>query len=176
MHVLKPHVFINVSNIEASVVFYEKAFGVRTTKRRPGYEAVTENNAECCYEIQDRVWIEDPDGNSWKVSFVKADAQRMRPGGSEEARRAEEGRRAEEHRRQADESRRRDEENRRADEARRQEEGRRAEEHRRQADESRRQADEARRAEEGRRAEEHRRQAEESRRQEEERANQARKK
>jgi catechol 2,3-dioxygenase-like lactoylglutathione lyase family enzyme len=37
MNVLKPHVSLNVSNIEDSVAFYEKAFGVSPTKRRPGY-------------------------------------------------------------------------------------------------------------------------------------------
>jgi len=37
MNVPKPHVSLNVSNIEASVAFYEKAFGAKATKRRPGY-------------------------------------------------------------------------------------------------------------------------------------------
>ena len=37
MNILKPHVSLNVSNIDASVLFYEKAFGVSATKRRPGY-------------------------------------------------------------------------------------------------------------------------------------------
>ena len=37
MNILKPHVSLNVSNIDASVTFYEKAFGVTATKRKPGY-------------------------------------------------------------------------------------------------------------------------------------------
>ena len=37
MNVLKPHVSLNVSNIDAAVAFYEKVFGVPVTKRRPGY-------------------------------------------------------------------------------------------------------------------------------------------
>jgi catechol 2,3-dioxygenase-like lactoylglutathione lyase family enzyme len=37
MNVLKPHVSLNVTNIDASVAFYEKAFGVSASKRRPGY-------------------------------------------------------------------------------------------------------------------------------------------
>ena len=37
MNILKPHVSLNVSNIDASVAFYEKAFGVPATKRRLGY-------------------------------------------------------------------------------------------------------------------------------------------
>jgi catechol 2,3-dioxygenase-like lactoylglutathione lyase family enzyme len=127
MNVLKPHVSLNVSNVDASVAFYEKAFGVTATKRRPGYAkfdlqspalnltmqeaprtgvnashfgvqvATTEDVIEakgrfeaqglrtfgeeetvCCYAVQDKVWIEDPDGNSWEVFVVKADAPVMK--------------------------------------------------------------------------------------------------
>jgi catechol 2,3-dioxygenase-like lactoylglutathione lyase family enzyme len=127
MNVLKPHLSLNVSSIDRSVAFYEKAFGVTATKRRPGYakfdleepslnltmveaprtginashfgvqvaspadvlEARTrfeaaglvtasEEDSTCCYALQDKVWIEDPDGNSWEVFVVKADAQVMK--------------------------------------------------------------------------------------------------
>lgn len=126
MNVLKPHISLNVSNIEASVAFYEKAFGVVATKLRPGYakfdlqspslnltmqeaprtgvnaahfgiqversedvasawtrfkqaglQTRTEENTECCYALQDKVWIEDPDGNAWEVFVVKGDAATM---------------------------------------------------------------------------------------------------
>lgn len=127
MQILKPHVSLNVANIERSVAFYEKAFGVAATKRRPGYakfdleapslnlsmseaprtgvnashfgiqvastddvleakarfEAVglstfSEQDTACCYALQDKVWVEDPDGNSWEVFVVKADAPVMK--------------------------------------------------------------------------------------------------
>ncbi len=127
MHVLKPHVSLNVSSVDASVAFYEKAFGVAATKRRPGYAKFdlespslnlsmveaprtgtnashfgmqvastddvleakqrfdaaglatrTEENTACCYAVQDKVWVEDPDGNSWEVFVVKADAPVMK--------------------------------------------------------------------------------------------------
>ena len=127
MNILKPHVSLNVSAIEDSVRFYEKAFGVAATKRRPGYakfdlaspalnlsmveaprtgvnashfgiqvastedvleakgrfEAAglatrSETDTACCYAVQDKVWVEDPDGNSWEVFVVKADAPTMR--------------------------------------------------------------------------------------------------
>jgi catechol 2,3-dioxygenase-like lactoylglutathione lyase family enzyme len=134
MNILKPHVSLNVTNVDASVAFYEKAFGVEATKRRPGYakfdlsapllnltmqeaprtgvnashfgiqvastedvaaawarfkdaglETKTENDTTCCYALQDKVWVEDPDGNAWEVFVVKADAPLMqaeqRPGG-----------------------------------------------------------------------------------------------
>ncbi len=116
MNVIKPHVSLNVSNVDASIAFYEKAFGVAPAKRRPGYakfdlqepslnltmqeaprtgvnaahfgvqvatsedvasawtrfkqaglKTFTEENTECCYALQDKVWVEDPDGNAWEV-------------------------------------------------------------------------------------------------------------
>lgn len=128
MNVIKPHVSLNVSNIDASVAFYEKAFGVPATKRRPGYAKFdlaspslnltmqeaprtgvnashfgvqvassedvasawarftkaglatkTETSTACCYALQDKVWVEDPDGNAWEVFVVKGDADVMQP-------------------------------------------------------------------------------------------------
>ncbi|HEX4355675.1 MAG TPA: ArsI/CadI family heavy metal resistance metalloenzyme [Polyangiales bacterium] len=122
MNVIKPHVSLNVTDIDASVAFYERAFAVAATKRRPGYakfdlatpalnltmqeaprtgvnashfgiqvassedvaqawtrfkeaglKTRTEDDTECCYALQDKVWIEDPDGNAWEVFVVKAD-------------------------------------------------------------------------------------------------------
>jgi catechol 2,3-dioxygenase-like lactoylglutathione lyase family enzyme len=129
MNVLKPHVSLNVSNIDAAVAFYEKAFGVAVTKRRPGYakfdlqspslnlsmveaprtginashfgiqvagtddvleakakfeaaglRTITEEQTSCCYAVQDKVWVEDPDGNSWEVFAVLADSADMGSG------------------------------------------------------------------------------------------------
>ncbi len=125
--VLKPHVSLNVSDLEASVAFYARAFGVEPAKRRPGYakfdlaspalnltmqqSAPTGVNADhfgiqvastgdvqaaadafeaaglatlkeartsCCYALQDKVWITDPDGNQWEVFTVLGDADRLR--------------------------------------------------------------------------------------------------
>lgn len=127
MNVLKPHVSLNVTDIDASVAFYEKVFDVPATKRRPGYAKFdlaapalnlsmveaprsgvnashfgiqvattddvaiaaarfernglrtrTEEETACCYAIQDKVWVEDPDGNMWEVFVVKADSPSMR--------------------------------------------------------------------------------------------------
>lgn len=126
MNVLKAHLSLNVSDIDASVAFYEKLFGVPAYKRRPGYAKFdlaepplnlamvqtprtgvnashfgiqvastddvtaamarfkeaslptrTEMNTTCCYAVQDKVWVDDPDGNSWEVFVVKADADAM---------------------------------------------------------------------------------------------------
>src|SRR3954466_9917286 len=126
MNVLKPHVSLNVTDIDRSVAFYEKAFSVKAAKRRPGYAKFdlvapslnltmqeaprtgvnashfgiqvassedvaaawtrfkeagfatkTEDNTECCYPLQDKVWVEDPDGDAWEVFVVKGEAATM---------------------------------------------------------------------------------------------------
>jgi catechol 2,3-dioxygenase-like lactoylglutathione lyase family enzyme len=127
MNILKPHVSLNVSDVDRSVAFYEKAFGVAASKRRPGYAkfdleapalnlsmveaprtgvnashfgiqvasrddvrearrrfeaagllTASEEATACCYAVQDKVWVADPDGNSWEVFVVLEDAPVMR--------------------------------------------------------------------------------------------------
>lgn len=126
MNILKPHVSLNVSDVDAAVGFYEKVFGVPATKRRPGYakfdltepslnlsmveaprtgtnashfgiqvassedvaaawtrfkqaglETRTEEDTSCCYALQNKVWVSDPDGNEWEVFVVKGDTETM---------------------------------------------------------------------------------------------------
>ncbi|AFZ60381.1 VOC family protein [Anabaena cylindrica FACHB-243] len=36
-----------------------------------GLALFTEENTECCYALQDKVWVTDPDGNRWEVFVVK---------------------------------------------------------------------------------------------------------
>lgn len=128
MNILKPHISLNVTDIDAAVAFYSKAFGVPPQKRRPGYakfdlqapalnltmqqaprtgvnashfgiqvastddvhearrafaarglRTFSEDDVACCYAVQDKVWVEDPDGNQWEVFVVKGDADVMQP-------------------------------------------------------------------------------------------------
>ena len=34
------------------------------------YETVSEEQTTCCYALQDKVWVSDPDGNRWEVFVV----------------------------------------------------------------------------------------------------------
>lgn len=39
-----------------------------------GLLAQMEENTACCYAVQDKVWVTDPDGSPWEVYTVLADA------------------------------------------------------------------------------------------------------
>ncbi len=38
---------------------------------KAGLNLLAEENTDCCYALQDKVWVTDPDGNSWEVFVVK---------------------------------------------------------------------------------------------------------
>src|SRR4051812_33536205 len=42
-----------------------------------GLETTTEEGVSCCYALQDKVWVSDPDGAPWEIYTVLADAGSM---------------------------------------------------------------------------------------------------
>lgn len=40
-----------------------------------GLETRTEEQVTCCYALQDKVWVQDPDGAPWEIYKVLADSQ-----------------------------------------------------------------------------------------------------
>src|SRR2546423_10316218 len=40
-----------------------------------GLPTATEDNVTCCYAVQDKVWVNDPDGAPWEIYTVLADAE-----------------------------------------------------------------------------------------------------
>jgi catechol 2,3-dioxygenase-like lactoylglutathione lyase family enzyme len=40
-----------------------------------GLATATEDNVTCCYAVQDKVWVDDPDGAPWEIYTVLADAE-----------------------------------------------------------------------------------------------------
>jgi len=123
INTLKAHLAINVRNVEQSIEFYKKMFGIEPSKVRTGYAkfdvanpplnftlnqvpfsdsgalshlgiqvAATEDvlalrtawekngllpreemQTTCCYALQDKAWVHDPDGNEWEVFAVLKD-------------------------------------------------------------------------------------------------------
>lgn len=120
---LKAHLAINVRNVEQSIDFYRKLFGIEPSKVRTGYAKFDVQNpplnftlnegpvdsrgalshlgiqvrstedvlttrqrwhdaglltrdemqTNCCYAVQDKTWVRDPDGNQWEVFVVLKD-------------------------------------------------------------------------------------------------------
>ena len=120
---LKAHLALNVHDVERSIGFYQKLFGIEPSKVRTGYVkfdvqhpplnltlnekkfaergalshlgiqvastndvlAVREQwlaaglltrdemQTSCCYALQDKTWVKDPDGNEWEVFVVLED-------------------------------------------------------------------------------------------------------
>ncbi len=55
----------------------DSADQVREAKRRlseEGLETVGEESVACCYALQDKLWVDDPDGSPWEVYTVLADS------------------------------------------------------------------------------------------------------
>ncbi|MEV1330681.1 ArsI/CadI family heavy metal resistance metalloenzyme [Micromonospora costi] len=127
---------LRVSDLDGSVAFYAKLFGVEPAKRRPGYAnfavenpplklvliegepdrptvmdhlgvevfdtddvtaatrrltdaglvTLEENDTECCYALQDKVWVRGPGDEPWEVYTVKADADTLVKAGAGERR------------------------------------------------------------------------------------------
>ena len=40
-----------------------------------GLATATEDEVSCCYAVQDKVWVDDPDGAPWEIYTVLADAE-----------------------------------------------------------------------------------------------------
>ena len=40
-----------------------------------GLATATEEGVTCCYALQDKVWVDDPDGAPWEIYTVLADAE-----------------------------------------------------------------------------------------------------
>lgn len=39
--------------------------------KEAGMATFEETDTDCCYALQDKVWVQDPDGNRWEVFVVK---------------------------------------------------------------------------------------------------------
>ena|SRR5262245_16987208 len=56
----------------------ESTDDVTATQQRlagEGLATATEDEVSCCYAVQDKVWVDAPDGEPWEVYTVLADAE-----------------------------------------------------------------------------------------------------
>ena len=47
--------------------------------RERGLNVENQERSECCYSLQDKFWLTDPDGNQWEIYAVLQDVERMAP-------------------------------------------------------------------------------------------------
>jgi catechol 2,3-dioxygenase-like lactoylglutathione lyase family enzyme len=78
------HFSLNVRSFEKKGVLNHLGFQVNNTEevlalgerlRQAGLLTIDEMGTTCCYAVQDKVWVYDPDGNAWEVFFTKEDSE-----------------------------------------------------------------------------------------------------
>lgn len=78
------HFSLNVRPFEKSGVLNHLGFQVDHTEdvlamgerlRQSNLLTVDEMNTTCCYAVQDKVWVYDPDGNAWEIFYTKEDSE-----------------------------------------------------------------------------------------------------
>jgi catechol 2,3-dioxygenase-like lactoylglutathione lyase family enzyme len=62
------HLGVEVFSTEAVVATQARLAG-------EGLATESEENVTCCYAVQDKVWVDDPDGAPWEIYTVLADSE-----------------------------------------------------------------------------------------------------
>lgn len=62
-----------ISHFGIQVKSTEEVLGAKDRFIESGLTTFSEDEVTCCYAVQDKVWVTDPDGNNWEV-FVVLDA------------------------------------------------------------------------------------------------------
>ncbi|SHJ73973.1 ArsI/CadI family heavy metal resistance metalloenzyme [Alicyclobacillus tolerans] len=78
------HFSLNVRPFEKNGVLNHLGFQVNNTEevlemgerlRQNNLVLIDEMNTTCCYAVQDKVWVYDPDGNAWEIFYTKEDSE-----------------------------------------------------------------------------------------------------
>lgn len=78
------HFSLNVRPYETKGVLNHFGFQVQNTEevlaakqrlQEAGLVALDEMNTTCCYAVQDKIWVTDPEGNPWEVFYTKANSE-----------------------------------------------------------------------------------------------------
>jgi catechol 2,3-dioxygenase-like lactoylglutathione lyase family enzyme len=78
------HFSLNVRPFEKKGVLNHLGFQVNNTEdvlaigerlRQANLVLIDEMNTTCCYAVQDKVWVYDPDGNAWEIFYTKEDSE-----------------------------------------------------------------------------------------------------
>jgi catechol 2,3-dioxygenase-like lactoylglutathione lyase family enzyme len=66
------HLGVEVETTEAVAAAQRRLAG-------EGLATATEDQVSCCYALQDKVWVDDPDGAPWEVYTVLSDVEQTSP-------------------------------------------------------------------------------------------------
>jgi len=62
-----------LSHLGIQVGSTEDVLAIRDRWAADGLSTRDEMDTDCCYAVQDKAWVKDPDGNEWEVFVVKED-------------------------------------------------------------------------------------------------------
>lgn len=63
-----------LNHLGVEVESAEEVRAARARLKTEGLETVLQQQTTCCFAVQDKVWVSDPDGAPWEVYTVLADA------------------------------------------------------------------------------------------------------
>ena len=63
------HVHVSVTDLAASIRFYQTLFGAEPIVTKPDYAKwmIEEQEQACCYAKSDKYWVTDPTGIAWET-------------------------------------------------------------------------------------------------------------
>jgi catechol 2,3-dioxygenase-like lactoylglutathione lyase family enzyme len=63
-----------LNHLGVEVFSTDEVAAAQTRLAGDGLATATEDNVTCCYAVQDKVWVDDPDGSPWEIYTVLADS------------------------------------------------------------------------------------------------------
>src|SRR5688500_9986294 len=69
----------SLNHLGVEVPSAEDVAAATTRLSGEGLDTTVQDQTECCYALQDKVWVNDPDGAPWEVYTVLADSEQMQP-------------------------------------------------------------------------------------------------
>lgn len=61
----------SLSHLGIQVNSTDEVAGAIARFKTAGLATFEEHDTDCCYALQDKVWVTDPDGNRWEIFMVK---------------------------------------------------------------------------------------------------------
>lgn len=65
----------SLNHLGVEVASTDEVTAATTRLNDEGMATVTEDEVSCCFAVQDKVWVDAPDGEPWEIYTVLADAE-----------------------------------------------------------------------------------------------------